>query len=140
MKSFGKPSFIAIFLFVFSATLLVLGMIQALFGTLRWYNASEESYERLQKHTTYRASDGSQQTGPIRVFILPKPKTASDPSAFIVESTPRREEVLATVTPEKAAAINQRIHEVLDQTDAPAASPEPQETFRSPVDVRIAPQ
>jgi hypothetical protein len=142
MKSSGKTSFLSVFLFVFFLTLLVTGTLQAIFWTLRWYNTSEQSLEQLQQYPIYSVSEGTKPTGTIRVFIAPKPTTESNSYTFIQESTPRREEVLATVPPEKAVAINQKIQDVLDQQKSPATSSpaEAQWPFQSPVEIRMAPE
>lgn len=55
MKFFAKTSFVSLFLLVFCASLLILGSLQAIFGTLRWYNASEQKHEELQNYPVYSA-------------------------------------------------------------------------------------
>ena len=53
MTSLNKKSFFLQFLFYFSIALILLGLIQGIFGTLRLYNASEESYEKLSPEKIY---------------------------------------------------------------------------------------
>ena len=60
MISFHKKSFFLSFLFYFSITLIVLGIIQSIFGSLRLYNASEESYERLSPEKIYTVPEETQ--------------------------------------------------------------------------------
>jgi hypothetical protein len=140
MKFFNKSSFLSIFLLVFSLTLVVLGSLQAIFGTLRWYNASEQSHEQLQNYPIYSASEPT-QTGAIHVFIAPKPTTAeSNVYVFLQNTASLREEALATVTPEKAQIITQKV-QILEEKTAPVVVPETQQLlFQSPVDVRIVPE
>lgn len=132
MAFFNKSSFLGVFLLVFSVTLLVLGSVQAFFGTLRWYNASEQSHEELQNYPIYSASEPSIQPSTIRVFIAPKPtNTESSVYVFLQNTAPLREEALATVTPEKAQIISQKINDALPQEIIPATSSEV--TLHTPV-------
>lgn len=71
MISSDKPRFFRIFFLVFCLSLVLLGSLQAVQGTLRWYNSSEESHENLQKYPIYSASE---DTSPIRVTIGQKPE------------------------------------------------------------------
>lgn len=72
MRFFAKTSFVPFFLLVFSVTLVILASIQALFGTLRWYNSAEQKHENLQNYPIYSASDESTPAA-VRVTIAPKP-------------------------------------------------------------------
>jgi hypothetical protein len=57
MTSSHKPSFVLQFILYFSLALIVLGVGQSILGTLRWYNASEQSYEKLSPGKTYTLND-----------------------------------------------------------------------------------
>jgi len=138
MKFFNKPSFVGIFLFVFSVTLVLMGSIQALFGTLRWYNTSEESHENLQSYPVYSAQEESKPKGAIRVFIAPRPTIPeSNVYVFLQNTAPLREAALSTVTPEKAQNILQKIQDVEQEIIVP--SPLPVQNFQSPVQLEIIP-
>ena len=126
---------------VFSATLVVLGTVQAIFWTLRWYNQSEQTHETLQKYPVYSASEQPTMGGVIRVFIAPKPTTTeSNVYVFLQNTAPQREEALATVTPEKAQSINQKIQDVITSNTTPVIPEQPTEKFQSPVEIRIVPE
>lgn len=137
MKFLNKPSFAPLFLFVFCATLIILGSVQALFGTLRWYNASEQKHEKLQNYPTYSATDES-KPGAIRVFIAPKPLISqSNVYMFLETTSTRREEALSTVSTQKAQQINQRLETsiqspVIYEITVP-------EIFQTPVMVSVKP-
>jgi hypothetical protein len=112
MKFLNKPSFVGIFLFVFSVTIVLFASIQAIFGTLRWYNDSEESHENLQTYPVYSAQE-QKSTGVIRVFIAPKPVVEeSNVYVFLENTAPLREMALSTVSPEKAEKITQKIQNI----------------------------
>lgn len=140
MKFFAKTSFISLFLLVFSASLVILGSLQALFGTLRWYNGSEQKHEELQDYPVYSANEQTQSTSTIRVFIAPKPtSTESNVYVFMQNTAPSREEVLATVSPEKAQIIQQRADDII-QFPATYNIPSVPEVFQTPVHVRVKPE
>lgn len=137
MKFLNKTSFISIFLLVFSLTLSILGSIQAVFGTLRWYNASEQSHENLQSYPIYSASEQS-KAWVIRVFIAPKPVSSeSNVYVFLQNTAPARESALSTVTPEKAQNIIQKVQEA-EQSSLVIES-EPVKNFQSPVQIEVVP-
>jgi len=138
----NKPSFVGVFLLVFSLTLVVLGSLQAIFGTLRWYNASEQSHEKLQEYPVYSAWEQTTQNGVIRVFIAPKPEVVElNVYVFMQNTAPLREQALTTVTPEKAQIITQKVQEVLDSQSLPIiSSKEDTQVFQSPVRIRVSPE
>lgn len=79
--------------------------------------------------------------GVIRVFIAPKPTTTeSNVYVFLQNTAPQREEALATVTPEKAQSINQKIQDVITSNTTPVIPEQPTEKFQSPVEIRIVPE
>lgn len=140
MTYFNKPSFISVFLFIFSLTLVILGSIQALFGTMRWYNESEQTHEKFQNYPVYSASEQPGQTGVIRVFIAPKPTTTeSNVYAFIQNTASVRETALATVAPEKAESINQKIQDIVEITPIPTVPVAIPEVFTTPVKISTKP-
>lgn len=139
MKFFAKTSFLSFFLLVFSATLVVLGSLQAFFGTLRWYNASEQKHETLQNYPVYSASDETKPTSTIRVFIAPKPSsTESNVYVFMQDTATRREEALSAVDPQKVQQIEQRIEDII-QNPSPSESSSPPEVFQTPVQISVKP-
>lgn len=136
----NKSSFLGVFLLVFSVTLFVLGSVQAIFGTLRWYNASEQWHEELQNYPIYSASETPTQSGVIRVFIAPKPTTTeSNVYVFLQNTASLRQEALTTVTPEKAQIINQKVEDVLQQGSTPVTPSEAQ-PFQTPVVIGVTPE
>lgn len=138
MKFFAKTSFLSFFLLIFSATLVILGSIQALFGTLRWYNASEQKHETLQSYPVYSASDETKPTSTIRVFIAPKPsKTESNVYVFMQDNAARREEALSAVEPQKAQQIQQRIEDIIQNPIS--SEPSIPEVFQTPVQISVKP-
>lgn len=79
--------------------------------------------------------------GVIRVFIAPKPTTTeSNVYVFLQNTAPQREEALATVTPEKAQSINQKIQDVITSNTTPVIPEQPTEKFQNPVEIRIVPE
>ncbi len=139
MKFFAKTSFLSLFLLVFSASLLILGSLQALFGTLRWYNASEQKHEELQNYPVYSAWEDTKPKSTIRVFIAPKPAaTESNVYVFMQNTAPMREEALSTVSPEKAQIIQQRVDDI--QYPTPYESSAVPEVFQTPVQLRLKPE
>lgn len=77
MKFSNKPSYLTTFLGVFFSVLVILGVIQAITGTIRLYNAHEEQHERLHqpKTYTYTTVDTQEQKN---LFLSEKPEeTAS---------------------------------------------------------------
>ena len=77
----------------------------------------------------------------IRVFIAPKPTTTeSNVYVFLQNTAPQREEALATVTPEKAQSINQKIQEVITVNTNPVVPEQTVEKFQTPVEIRTAPE
>jgi hypothetical protein len=139
-KLFSTQSFIGVFVFVFSFSLIVFASVQAIFGTLRWYNASEQWHEKLQEYPVYSATEESSK-GVIRVFIGQKPaQNESNVYVFLQKNEPIRQEALKTVTPEKAAIITKKIQETIDSnTSTTTTTVETIDSFKSPVQVRIAP-
>ena len=138
MKFLSKTSFLSFFLLIFSATLVILGSVQALFGTLRWYNASEQKHETLQDYPVYSASEETKPTSVIRVFIAPKPSvTESNVYVFMQDTAARRNEALSTVTPDKVQQIQQRIEDVV-QYSVPV-EPSVPEVFQTPVQISVKP-
>ena len=139
MKFLSKTSFLSLFLIVFSVTLVILGSVQAFFGTLRWYNASEQKHETLQNYPVYSASEETRPASTIRVFIAPKPAvTESNVYVFIQNTAPRREEALSTVSPDKAQKIEQRIEDIVQYPVPSETLPIP-EPFQTPVQISVKP-
>jgi hypothetical protein len=104
MKFFAKISFVSLFLLVFSASLVILGSLQALFGTLRWYNTSEQKHEELQDYPIYSATEQPQKPSTIRVFIAPKPtSTESNVYVFMQDTASQREKALYNCEPRKGS-------------------------------------
>jgi hypothetical protein len=138
MKYFDRSSFTTFFLIVFSVTLFILGSIQALFNTLRWYNASEQKYENFQDYPIYSASDEIKPKNAIRVFIAPKPtKTESNVYVFIQDTTTRRKEAMATIESDKAQQIQQKIDDVTQERVV--SEPSVPEIFQTPVQISVKP-
>jgi hypothetical protein len=75
LTSTGAMTFFRIFFLVFSLTLVLLGTVQAILGTLRWYNPSEQLLENLQKYPIYSASELEPRSS-IHVNIAPKTEKA----------------------------------------------------------------
>lgn len=140
MKFFAKTSFVSLFLLIFSASLLILGSMQALFGTLRWYNPSEQKHEELQEYPVYSANEQVQKPSAIRVFIAPKPASKeSNVYVFMQDTAPRRQEALSTVSPEKAQIIQRRVDDIIQYPTAYNLSSIP-EVFQTPVRVQVKPE
>lgn len=140
MKFFAKTSFVSVFLLIFSASLLILGSLQALFGTLRWYNPSEQKHEELQEYPVYSANEQVQKPSAIRVFIAPKPVSKeSNVYVFMQDTAPRRQEALSTVSPEKAQIIQRRVDDIIQYPTAYNLSSIP-EVFQTPVRVQVKPE
>ncbi len=59
---------------------------------------------------------------------------------FLQNTAPQREEALATVTPEKAQSINQKIQEVITVNTNPVVPEQTVEKFQTPVEIRTAPE
>jgi len=115
--------------------------VQAIFGTLRWYNASEQSHEVLQEYPVYSAFDEPSKKGVIRVFIAPKPKNdAQNVYVFMQNTAPARTEAIKTVTPEKAQIIMQKVEDVLQSTTNVPQSTEQNAVFQSPVRIGVTPE
>ena len=51
----NKKSFFVPFFAVFFGAMVIMGFAQAIVGTLRWYNPSEEEHEKLGTSQTYIA-------------------------------------------------------------------------------------
>ncbi len=138
MKFFAKTSFLSLFLLVFSVTMLVLGSLQALFGTLRWYNTSEQTHEKLQNYPVYSANEAPQQTSVIRVFIAPKPVTTeSNVYVFMQNTAPSREKALQNLSPEKAQIVQQKVKDIV-QYPTPYTWTTT-EVFQTPVQIATKP-
>lgn len=137
MKFFNNRSFISVFLLVFSGTLVILGTIQAFLGTLRWYNASEQSHENLQDYPIYSAEE-TPKTGVIRVFIAPKPaQTESNVYVFLQNTAPNREALISTLTPEKAQNIENKVQDI---EQSPLKSNDNNyQPFITPVQIQLVP-
>lgn len=139
MKFFAKISFVSLFILVFSASLLILGSLQALFGTLRWYNTSEQKHEELQDYPVYSAHEPTQKSSTIRVFIAPKPtSTETNVYVFMQNTAPSLQEALAIVSPEKAQIIQQKVDDII-QYPSPSEMPSVPEVFQTPVQVGVKP-
>ena len=139
-KSF-QLSFVGVFLLVFSSTMVVLGSVQAIFGTLRWYNVSEQSHEALQEYPVYSAFDEPSKKGVIRVFIAPRPKNDTQNAyVFLQNTATARTEAIKTVTPEKAQIILQKVDDVLENNPDTSKTPQENTVFQSPVRIGVIPE
>lgn len=96
--------------------------MQAILGTLRWYNSSEESLENLQKYPIYSASE-ERKTSTIRVNIAPKPQK-SEVYVFVPTLKNNPVNLIPTENPD-----------ISDSTATPQAIP----LFKTPVIVSHTP-
>ena len=103
MKYFKKTSFPVIFLFFFSATLVIFGSLQALSSGLRWYNPSEERHESLSSEKAYLVDLYSASTSSAKyneTIII-----------YLDKNSAETQKALSTLSPEKAKKIQEKISE-----------------------------
>lgn len=135
MKFFARSSFVVVFLFVFSISLLILGSFQAFFGTIRWYNSSEQKHENLQKYPIYSATDESPKGDTIRVTIGKKPVISRD-VFVVVPNAPQSSEIVSTVNPEKTleTTLKREDYQTSNFTEIVHIKP-----FKSPIQILLEP-
>jgi len=71
----NKKSFLLRFILCFSLTLIILGAVQAVIGTVRLYNPSEQEYEKLSPKTVSNIStETAPKPEPEKIIIQESPK------------------------------------------------------------------
>ncbi len=131
MTSLNKKSFFLQFLFYFSIALILLGLIQGIFGTLRLYNASEESYEKLAPEKIYTLSETTKN--------IPKqtlPEEEKSATAYYVAGEKNSiQEILQGSPPEKNITIEQEKENVVS-----TKKEKTKKIPTSPVQISITPE
>lgn len=142
MKYLNKIPFLLVFVFFFSITLIVLGLVQAISGTLRLFNPSEEKYEQLQQYQIYNSNELTNNS--IHVTIGEKPsQTRTDVFAYIEKTQQDRDAALLTLPTEKAERIEQKVQDIISsaKVSIPNEEKQVQEVpFASPVEVQVKPK
>ncbi len=110
MKSSNKRSFLTSFGLIFSLVMIVMGSMQALFGSLRIFDPIEEKYESIQSQEVY-------VTEPVEknIFYFASTvdgKKQKDAIAYLSENSEALEDVLRSVPPRKAEKILKKIQEI----------------------------
>ena len=123
---------------MFFTTLLIFGSIQAIQGTLRWYNASEESHEKLTGEHVYTLR-APEKKG---IFSAYSPKT-QDPKVYFVAHNEDIQEALKSVSPEKVSKITVRVaqmEEIVTPTTQIQTPIENTVVFQTPVSLEVRPE
>lgn len=119
--------------------MVILGSGQALVGTLRLYNPSEEEHEKLtttQSYTAIKIPEKPKYTS----FFIPQEKQA-DTGTYFADNREDIQNALQTVSPEKAQKIVVRIEQASQniQVQTPPVSLPTVQTFQSPVRLEVRP-
>lgn len=134
----NKKSFFVPFFAVFFGAMVIMGFAQAIVGTLRWYNPSEEEHEKLGTSQTYIAKKTPEKPHLISLFI-PQP-TSADIGTYFSAHNDDIQSALQTVAPDKAQKIVVRIEQIKQNTDiAPQIIPPVSHPFETPVVLQVRP-
>lgn len=132
----NKKSFFVPFFAVFFGAMVIMGFAQAIVGTLRWYNPSEEEHEKLGTSQTYIAKKTPEKPHLISLFI-PQPNSA-DIGTYFSAHNDDIQSALQTVAPDKAQKIVVRIEQIKQNTDiAPQIIPPVSHPFETPVVLQV---
>ena len=141
MIFFNKKSFFAPFFTVFFGVMVILGSTQALVGTLRWYNPSEEEHEKLATAQTYTATKTPEKPTYVSLFLSRQEQ--EDLGTYFSDNRDDIQNALQTVPADKAQKIvvriqqsTQDINTPVPQIPIPISTPQ---TFQSPVRLQVQP-
>ncbi len=132
MTSSHKPSFVLQFILYFSLALIVLGVGQSILGTLRWYNASEQSYEKLSPGKTYTLND---EITPTSLEKNTPEEVSEKVSYYAANSKDSAQDILKDVSWEKIPAI-----ETVSQKNDNISFKASKNKKTSPVEVSVSPE
>jgi len=108
MVSFNKKSFFVPFVLCFSGALILLGVVQATLGTMRLYNASEQTYENLAPKKTFTTDINTQNAAP----KTSEKENSEDIIFYLVENKQIIENAIKEMPPEKAQKVEEKIQTI----------------------------
>lgn len=130
-----KKSFFLQFIFYFSLTLVILGLIQAVTGTIRLYNASEQEYEKLSPKTI---SPLPTETAPIPEKITIQ-ETTEEITYYVAEKKNENDTSLEKTKPVIPTKKNQTAK--IEKESSPSiTSPLKKKEIISPIEIMINPE
>lgn len=118
--------------------MVIMGSGQALVGTLRWYNPSEEGHEKLSTTQVYTAVTIPEKSRKTSLFIPAKEESID---IYFADNREDIQSALQTVSPEKAQKITVRIEQMSQSTpiDVPQVVTPVVDTFESPISLEVRP-
>lgn len=140
MIYFNKKSFFAPFFAVFFAVMVIMGSGQALVGTIRWYNPSEEEHEKLGTEQVYTAIKIPEKPKSISLFLPTKEESIG---TYFADNRSDIENALQTVSPEKAGKITVRIEQMTQDlvlSLPPETTVPTPDVFESPTRLEVRPE
>lgn len=96
MKYSPKKSFLLQFVLYFSIVLILLGVVQAIMGTLRLYNASEQSYEKLAPEKIYTRSESTTSSPELSAS-----EESPESTLYVAENKNSIQDIIKDVSAEK---------------------------------------
>ncbi len=137
MKYYPKKSFFLRFFLYFSVTLVVLGVIQFIMGGLRFYNASEQNYEKLSPKKIYVTLE---TTEPIPEKTAPKEEN-QEISYYVAENqnsseSSRKEMTNTTIQAVKNNTSTLKTPELVRSTK----KDDTKKTRTSPIEILVTPE
>jgi hypothetical protein len=103
MKSSNKRSFLPLFGTIFAIAMIVMGSLQAFFGSLRLFDSEEEKYELTKPEEVYVVNPTERN-----VFYFASTvdgKKQKDAVSYLSENSTALENVLKSMPPKKAEKI-----------------------------------
>ncbi len=139
MIYFNKKSFFAPFFAVFFGVMVIMGSGQALIGTLRWYNPSEEEHEKMGTTQIYVATKIPEKPHFTSLF-LPQ-ANQEDVGTYFSANNSDIQNALQTVSPDKAQKIVVRIEQMTQNTNiqVPEMPSSTIDNFQTPVVLEVRP-
>lgn len=120
--------------------LILLSIFQSIFGTIRLYNASEQSYENLSTKKTY-TTDTAPKNAATKVT---KKENSEDIIFYLVENKQAIQSALKEMPPEKAKKVTEKTESLEDTMQKTISEPEKKaksdEKFTSPVEITVTPE
>ena len=114
-------------------TLVLLGTVQAVMGTLRLYNSSEQTHEKLTPAFIYGFHYVGQPQSTEKTY---------DVNTYFADNRDDIQAAIQAVPPDQALKINARVAQAQESVAAPQQAPvvqPPSDTFVSPVRVTASP-